>query len=494
MTEKEGNIPEAEEQVINTPVPSAKPVEEKEIITTKEVNNFHQTAAVFEETTWDKSAEIVDLPSAVSSKIAEAITTAPNQKYSPAWVEALQNGVENGLAQDSLDGAVTKENTRYTQGIESLSGVLRGIEPRFNEKSNQILTGDSALLRALSHLGLGTLFQIPLWHTGIWLTVRAPSESQLLELQRQLIADKITFGRQTYGLIFSNTTAYTVDRLVNFVIQNIHSTTLKDGGDLREIISSHDIPSLIWGLTCAIYPRGFQYRRGCSTDPAKCNHIIEERLNLTKIQWTNTQSLTASQVEHMTNRRIASMTKDSVLNYQKELLDCQTRKVTINKDQKDATDLTLRIPSIAEYVDAGHRWISDIVSMVNKTIGMDADDNERNEYIFNQGQSTSLRQYSHWISSIILGDNNIIESKEDVENILGHLSADDNFRNGVMEKIKEYISTTVVSLVGIPTYDCPACGKEQKSPLPKHTSVIPLDVIQVFFTLLMQKNQRMKIR
>jgi hypothetical protein len=132
--------------------------------------------------------------------------------------------------------------------------------------------------------------------------------------------------------------------------------------------------------------------------------------------------------------------------------------------------------------------------MVNKTIGMDADDNERNEYIFNQGQSTSLRQYSHWISSIILGDNNIIESKEDVENILGHLSADDNFRNGVMEKIKEYISTTVVSLVGIPTYDCPACGKEQKSPLPKHTSVIPLDVIQVFFTLLMQKNQRMKIR
>lgn len=472
--------------VIQAPVKEEKAEEEK-------IANFEMKFPVSIENTWDDSAENVILPSDAGSKLAESLKVAPNQKYDPKWVNALQLGVQTGLREDMMDKAVNKEGGHYTQGIEGNTGLLGGAEPRFKAVNNQSLQGETAVLRVLSHLGLGTMFQIPLWHTGIWITVRAPSESQLLELHRQYINDKVELGRNTYGLIFSNTTAYTVDRLVNFVIQNLHSTTLKDAGDLREIISSHDIPALIWGLATAIYPRGFQYSRACTVDPAKCNHVIQERLNLSKIQWTNKRSLTEGQIAHMGNRKIASMSKESVLNYQKELLDCQSREVTVCEDTDEAIKVTFKIPTVSQYVASGHRWISDIVTMVNKTFGMDANEDERNEYIVSQGQASSIRQYRHWISSIGI-DDNLIEGDEDIDTVLSQTSAADDFRNGVMEKLKTYIATSSISQIGIPTYKCPACGKDHESPLPQMTSIIPIDTIQVFFILLGQKIERLKIR
>lgn len=499
-TNAQDTTPSMDEVSTPTVVPTVAPIEPVVIVTPDDsspvenkINNFEMKFPINVESTWDASAENVTLPSDASSKLTESLKTAPNQKYDPKWVNALQLGVQTGLREDMMDKAVNKEDTFYTQGIEGNTGLLTGAEPRFKAVSNQSLQGETAVLRVLSHLGLGTMFQIPLWHTGIWITVRAPSESQLLELHRQQIAEKIDLGRNTYGLIFSNTTAYTVDRLVNFVIQNMHSTTLKDAGDLREIISSHDIPALIWGIATAIYPRGFQYSRACTVDPSKCNHVIQERLNLSKIQWTNKRSLTEGQIAHMGNRKIGSMTKDSVLNYQKELLDCQNREVTISEGTDEAIKLTFKIPTISQYVAAGHRWISDIVTMVNKTFGMDSNEDERNEYIVSQGQATSIRQYRHWISSILI-DDNAIEGEEDIDAVLSQTSSDDNFRNGVMEKLKTYIATSSISQIGIPTYKCPACGKDHESPLPQMTSIIPIDTIQVFFILLGQKIERLKIR
>lgn len=477
--------------VVETPNPT--PAVEASEAEEKKIANFEMKFPLNVEAKWDPAAENVVLPSDVGSKLAESLKIAPNQKYDPNWVNALQLGVQSGLREDMMDPAVNKEGSHYTQGIEGRTGLLAGAEPRFKTVNNQSLQGETAVLRVLSHLGLGTMFQIPLWHTGIWITVRAPSESQLLELHRQHINDKVELGRNTYGLIFSNTTAYTVDRLVNFVIQNLHSTTLKDGGDLREIISSHDIPALIWGIATAIYPRGFQYSRACTVDPAKCDHVIQERLNLSKIQWTNKRALTEGQIAHMGNRLIASMSKESVLNYQKELLDCQNREVTICEDTDEAIKVIFKIPTILQYVSSGHRWISDIVTMVNKTFGMDANEDERNEYIVSQGQATSIRQYRHWISSIGI-DDNLIEGEEDIDAVLNQTSTDDNFRNGVMEKLKDYIASSSISQIGIPTYKCPACGKDHVSPLPQMTSIIPIDTIQVFFTLLVQKIERLKIR
>jgi len=50
----------------------------------------------------------------------------------------------------------------------------------------------------------------------------------------------------------------------------------------------------------------------------------------------------------------------------------------------------------------------------------------------------------------------------------------------------KFKSDTTLALIGIPEFKCPNCGKEQNdNPINKNlVNVIPLDVINIFFTLL----------
>lgn len=494
MDDKEETIPVATKQDNHSIAEKPAPVKQNVILETP----------VFSSTVWKEEDEIVDLPSVSDAESVAAISQAPNvsltdTEESRKWANILASGLQMSAYSEAFIPTVEDQEAEFHQGVPFNGAALAGAHPRFKAIEDENIKGERGILRFMSHLGLGTIFQAPLWHTGIWITFKAPSEGELLELQRQLIADKISFGRMSYGMVFSNTSSYITDRLVSFAFNHIYDTSLKSDEaqkiDLKTIISSHDIPAVVWGLLCSIYPRGFQYRRACATDPEKCNHVVEERLNLSKILWTNTRALTPWQITHMSDRRANSKNLDSVKRYKEELLKCQNRQVEINKESGKSMQLTLRIPTIAEYVEAGHRWIGDIVSMVNKALGIDANDKDRNDYIMKQGQATAMRQYMHWVDSIEFSSNKI-EDKPTLEGIFDILSADDNVRGEFMTEVAKYINDTSIAVIGIPVYDCPKCGKTQESTLtlPAHTNIIPLDVYQTFFALLVQKLQKIETR
>lgn len=482
---------------------SVKPVETTEqsasvVAKPERSKNFLQEAAFSFPTTWNDEAEAVAMPSVLRKDATAAIELAPNISMvdSPKdreWAGTLNEGIQNASFDDNYLGTIVRKGSDFRQGIPGSAGLLIGGSPKFKSVENETLTGSRAVLRIQDYFGMGTVFQLPCWHTGIWITVKAPSESELLELQRQMTSDKIELGRQSYGLAFSNSSSYVLDRLVSFVLSHLYETTVDKPGDLKSLIKTQDIPALVWGLACAIYPRGFQYQRACATNPEKCREIVKERLSLSKLLWTNTRSLSAGQIAHMSKRRAGSMTIESVKAYQDQLLDCQKREIVINEGAEKSAKFILKVPTVAEYIDAGSRWIADIVTMVNQALGMDANDKDRNSYIFKQGQASSMRQYLHWVESVEFGGNNV-EDTESLELIFDALSADDNIRNEFMLKIKDYIDDSCISLVGIPEYDCPKCNEVQKSPLPNNTSIIPIDIYQTFFTLLVQKLQKLTVR
>jgi hypothetical protein len=90
------------------------------------------------------------------------------------------------------------------------------------------------------------------------------------------------------------------------------SLAIKEGDNIRNYIKTPDLPILLWGLACSIYSNGFQYTRACISDPEKCNHILKEKLDLSKLLWTDSSALTAHQVNHMTKRQRGSMETDSL--------------------------------------------------------------------------------------------------------------------------------------------------------------------------------------
>lgn len=447
---------------------------------------------------WSEQEETVSLPSNREKESLSSINDAPNQslvdsKINRDWAAVYTNGLGNVTHNNAYENTLDREGTEFRQGIKSEGPVISGAYPKLKAADNQALTGERATMRLLTHLGIGNNFTFPLYHTGIWLTIRAPSEGDLLELNRQIASDKIMLGRKSYGLVLSNEMSYMADRLVNFVLEHIYETSLQEAVDLKTVISSHDIPTLLWGLASSIYPRGFQYNRACVVDPTKCNNIVKERLNLSKLQWVDTAGLTTSQVLHLTNRRRNSMTLESVNAYKAQLLATQKREITLNEGSSSAFKVLLKVPTVAEYVDSGSRWISNIVSMVNKSMGVDVSNDQRDNYILRQGQATLLRLYTHWVESIDFGTNTV-DDVETLEANFDAISPDDKLRDDFLSQVKKYIDDSCIAVIGIPIYDCPVCNKVEPAPLPRFTSIVPIDTYEVFFTLLVQKLQRLAVR
>lgn len=440
--------------------------------------------------------ESVKLPSDFPNSIIDVLASLPNISFvdsekSKKWAEVLNDGMELTVFKNVLTDSFSQPEELYRQRNLVNNIPLEAKAPSFKSASNQVMGGEKAILRLTSHLGIGSTFQVPLWHSGFWITLKPPTESEVIEINRLLINDKIKFGRYSYGLLHSNATVYTNDKLVDFALSHIYDTTIKLEANVnfKDIISCQDIPILLWGLICTMYPQGFKYERACINNPDKCNHVTEAVLNLFKLQYTSTASLTDWQKNHMSNRQAKVKTLEEVKRYSSELSKLQDTQIFLNKDTDKEIRIIVKTPSITEYVEAGFNWIENIVNTVNKTLGSDADINERNSLINKHGQAAAMRQYVHWIKSINYGDDITINDADTINKAIDTLTADDYLREEFLSNIVKYINTSSISIIGIPVYDCPVCGAthESTSELPTHKNIIPLDVIQLFFVLVTQR-------
>lgn len=451
-----------------------------------------------------EGSEEVKLPSETSANMEKCLGNMPNINMNDdpearVWGQVLTDSIYNITFNDTLVPTTRAPGSDFRQKVD-VGGKSFGISMASMTKAeNENLKGERALFRVMSHLGMGSIFQVPLWHSGMWLSFKPPTESEIVELNRLIIADKINLGRNSYGLIYSNTTVYAVGRLVDFALSHVYDITVKrddiDVGNLKDHISCQDIFSLLWGFTCTMYPRGFNFSRACVNDPSKCNHVVEEILNVSKLQWTNNSGLTEWQKTHMSSRQPRLKDMASVKRYKDELLKSQNSTVDIEGENGQTIRITLKTPNITQYVDAGHRWIGSIVDTVNSSVGTNLDKNERDKFIFDKGKASSMRQYAHWVNSIEL-DTNIIDDVETIEKVLDSLSASDKLRNSFLTKVVDYINNSTISVIGIPVFECPKCGMEQapEKPYPKVTDIIPIDVIQVFFELTAQRLGRIADR
>lgn len=477
------------------------PAEEQSI---EQITQIHQnvimTEAVFGPLDLDKyNGEELCLPADFQSNIEKTLEKVPNIKLNDTekareWATTIKEGADLHSFDSVFQSTLENPKAEFGQHVQSSAGKLMAGAAKFKNSENEVLKGERAVLRLRAHIGLGSIFRVPLWNSGFWITFKAPSEGDLLELHRQIISDKISLGRSTYGLAFSNTSSYMMDKLLTFAMDNFYQTNLKVD-NFRDLISAQDIPTIVWGIACTIWPNGFKYNRACLSDPEKCQHVVSERLNLSKLQWTNTKGLTQWQISHMANIQSNTVDRDSVLRYQKEILQAQNREIIINKGTDAEIGIILKVPTANEYIASGNRWISTIVDNVTKALGMNANSKERDEYILNNGRATAMRQYIHWVSSIRIGTNSI-EDTETLESTFDTLSSDDKIREEFMEGIESYINDSALTVIGVPTYDCPKCGSPQNShvELPRHTNVIPIDVYNAFFILLVQRLQKIQSR
>lgn len=413
------------------------------------------------------------------------------------WTNAIGLGQRHmpraGIGLDALtrEGGMWRQKVR-AEGEGSLE-ISAGRPKLGDRKGDAPLVGEEALQFMQAMMGTGQITRIPLWHSGIWINIKAPTEAQLLELDRRIANEKITLGRATAGLAYSNMSVYHNAFLFNFALSLVFDCSISGftTEKLKQKILLPDLPLLLWGLLCTIYPNGYRYHRPCIADPTICQHVTEELLDISKLCWTDNLALTQSQRNHMV-RKATKFTDIELENYISQHRYNDKGTFLVKEVGGNKTYVELRVPSLADYEQSGYSWVEGIVSTTDQAFGSQLGTDERDEYILDQARATSLRQYAHWMKRITFNGTTGIEDRNTLETMVAQLTGDIEASDAFMEGVRKFINESTISQIAIPSYKCPACQTDQQNvEEAKHPHLIPLDIGAIFFTLLGQRTHRL---
>lgn len=441
------------------------------------------------------AAVVIPVPADTAARTLNYGKTNPNPELAegPAgekWAEVAGEGMSHGSFQDCMLPAAQREGAQYVQRPMYGDRPLTIAQPKIMDDDGPLLTGKRGMMRINAILGRGSIVQIPLWHSGFWLTLRKPEEIELLDTYDRILDNKILFGRNSNGLAFANHAVIDNGAVVDLAMRCLYETTVGDvlnEAELRSLIKAPDIHLLAHGLACAMYPRGFQFERSILDPNGVKTVVVQENLNVGALLWVDRNSLDDWQITHMAKRKTGSMTKETVKAYTDRFVRGAAKPVSLTPE----LGVTLRVPSIDEYMNAGQLWIDELMANVNDAFTQDLSARQKANMVLARAKATSMRQYVHWIESLDVPSlNKRMEGRDDIADTVSNLSSDDVIRNKYYELMKEYINGSTVALIGVPQVH----PLEQDQVLPRYENIIPIDPISVFFSLLSQKIQQIQMR
>jgi phage baseplate assembly protein W len=445
----------------------------------------------------------------VDNPILKRQKTDPTRPY----LAALKVGVEelNALlrARDLLDISeeraekLTKEERRLINLSRSMSGIYQDIyfddidkdgnwgqfvlhnETKLGAGKVKTQNMKDPIMAIRASFGQGSMVQVPLWNTGLWITFRAPSVQALLDFEQRCRLEKMNLGRSANGMVFSSIEVYTVETYMRFALEHMVSVNYAfETGDtvdeMLRVIRSRDYQQVLWGLICAMYPDGYPLRQPCVADPEKCSHVDEVLLNFARMGFVDRTKINDKQALMMASRNTKRDSK-WLEEYQQEFPFFEKRLPLGNN-----LTAVLRVPSLAQQIDAGHLWVDGIAKATNEAFGARLTEMDRVRHIMRSGALTNLRQYSHWFASFehAVDADSVPQSHDDYEakdRILEVLSEDPQLSEKINKEVLDWIKKSTVSYVALPKIKCPACQGESDDTT--HPHLIPIDIGYVFFTL-----------
>lgn len=382
-----------------------------------------------------------------------------------------------GMVQSAMQD---RAESNIQQFLEHEGSKHAFFSPKLDPEKTALNDPTSVRIRIRTLMGVGGVISIPLFHSGFWLMLSAPSDSALYELNRRFNEEKVALGRMTQGLIFSNEQVYMNSWLLEFCLEHVYDATVKfaDKEELRKLISVLDLPVLFTGLARLIWPNGYRYVRSITTKEGIENStMVEGKLDLAKLLWVDNPYFNTWQKNHMANRTRATVTAEDLERYKKEFPLSAGRTIQMNEN----IAIVLTVPNAEDSVNDGDRWVSGLVQMVDETFTTARPTPEkRNEVISRHAAMQEMMRYSSWVQKVVF-DGRDHDNREAVEAVLQSLSEDHDMRRKFDEEVRKFIADSTGAVIAIPEYN----GKEND--VPRWPRLIPLDVVTVFFTLLVQK-------
>ena len=397
-------------------------------------------------------------------------------------------GGRYSTVEDDYVQSINEEKDRYVNDVNYADKNLVTKKLSFTDDRKE-MTQSAAVARLRSLMSAGDLIQVPLWHSGFWVTLTPPSLLDLTNLDFSLADTEVLLGRETSTLLYSNYSVITNRIVSEFIVNHIHETSLEieNGDDIRNYIMLPDFHILVNALCATMHPDGYNIVKTCrnvltldDNNKPKCDFRLEAVVDPKRLVFVDRKSLSNKMLEHMSNRGPRSVTINSAKDYQlsiKQLLD-----KTVNIKSENGTDfkVVLSMPTLLNHVVLGEHWVNKMIK-ASETVFTESDTDDSKTSKMQQIVATcQLGTDNSFIKSI----NRVITDENAILEVLSIMSEDDLAYTELRKSIRDFINTAVIAMVATPSYVCPKCGLEHDGvEKGNFKDFIPLNIIDHFFAL-----------
>ena len=428
-------------------------------------------------------------------KIIDTIDPKEFEKlYSKKQILSTGINIESGRTTTKDNVFVDNLNESDDKYVNTVNYSDKELVPRpINFKQTDgVVSGSTAIARFTSLLGVGVVTQIPLWHSGIWLTIKPPKQTDIINLEIAIANNQIQLGRETNTLVYSNYSVIYNRLVIDFILKHVVDSTLKlpEDDDIRKYISMHDMYPLILAMISSMYPEGIPVTRTCvNTNNLKedktplCDFIASAKLDTNKLLWVNRKVLNNKMLTHMSKRIPNSSTVDEVKEYQLSISKTNSKTITIETENSIPVIATIAIPNLYDYLINGELWIQNIIKEAEEIFSSTDSIETKNSKVNDILMTVILGIYNVFVKKIE-SNNMVIEDNDTIVELLTVLSNDNIAFKSFINSIKTYISESAIAIVATPNYECPNCKAQQNDNIKgPFKELIPLNILESFFDL-----------
>lgn len=501
--EREPFTPDSKQMSFTETRPASKPFPEgKDTPALSEfVAQLRETTKILQQTL-EHSSSIIDRQINAEAKLAEALSkkgdAIPDDQGNP-HLRILLGAMARMINHDSdrHEDTLFRDGSHWTQTIEHEGKQIGGGIPVQRLARDGKYSREELKAYVTRKAGVGGTADLPLWHSGIWLRFKAPSLVELTAMNQAVANIKVDIGSETRGLAFSNVAHYVKSIVVDFALQHVTNANVAfmSPTDLKELIDTRDIPTVILGIAATLYPAGYPYANPCIADLGTCDHITKELVHVVNFLWVDSSVLTPWQRQHMSFRidSRAPRTAADIATYKSHHTIGRERLVTIGD-----MGFLLSCPTVYEHEELGKAWLDGIIEMTQGAFNEPPEGRNRSTFINQLAESTSAREYAHWVKAVVELDHDapngyvvLSDEKDFITEILSDVYSADEHIGEFTKQVEKYIDESLISMCAIPSYNCPCCKTPAAEKFKERfDNLIPIDPMVEFFTLASRKLSR----
>ena len=392
--------------------------------------------------------------------------------FEPNYEESRVEEALKALSTDDRQSMSTRLRNAENKTLLRTSSIMS--DPAADGK---MLTGEAAMI-AFQCQEAGGGYRVPLYNSGLSIDVIVPTGNDMQTLLTNCILLDRQLGASSGAHYFAYNDLVYKNQILNFLKPLIINSSYADWRDkdkLWSVIKFPDLSAIVATLAALCYPDGFDgfvvpcTRPISEEHPHLCRHVEKLTVSIFDLIITRWSVLSEASVKHMVAARSGTVkhSLEDIVKYQAGL-GVEGEEIIF-----DNTTFVMRVPSVAEHLDAGQKFIADVVNEIEG-------DNTEGQY--EQFGFRYVRTFMPWIAHIEtkLKSGKVIKTADDavVKRELEKLD-DRNADGSVRDKLRAYINKTQLTYVGYPATTCPTCNYTPDTP----SGLMVFDPFNAFFTL-----------